>query len=112
MAGVNATNFFPDGLSGALMSPSNMDKTPGVYDFAYGEYRSYSVYVQEMSNLQTQITNTGQIRTSSGLMVDSNSLGGMYALQIYIESLTFNKDTMSGLSKLGLANEKRLWQLQ
>lgn len=112
MAELKTTYVFPDVLSGALMSPTNLDKTPSVYDFAYGEYRAYSVYVQEMSDLQNQITNTGKIRTSSGLLVDTNSLGGMYALQIYIESLTFNKDTMSGLSKLGLANEKRLWQLQ
>jgi|GEM_PF-1129906 len=112
MATLTATGNFPSDLIWSLQELSNQTKVPEIYDFAYGEYRSFSTYVDQMSAIQNQITTTGKVRLNDGLQADINNLGGMYAIQLYIESLTMNKDTMSGLSKLGLANEKRLWQLQ
>ena len=37
---------------------------------------------------------------------------GEYRAQIYMETLETTKESMSGLSKLGLGNEKKLWGLQ
>ncbi|NDC82281.1 hypothetical protein EB093_01265 [bacterium] len=95
-----------------LVAMVNRSKVISIYDFPYGEYRSQRDFYDEMSRVQSSLVNNGTVRLQTGQEASLESTGGLLAIQIYMETLSTVKDSMSGLSKLGLANEKKLWGLQ
>ncbi len=90
----------------------NRTKVISIYDFPYGEYRAQRDFYDEMSRIQTGLINNGEVRLQTGQIAKLDSTGGLLSVQIYMETLETSKESMSGLSKLGLANEKKLWSLQ
>jgi hypothetical protein len=52
------------------------------------------------------------VELETGVTANIDSTGGLLAVQIYMETLETRKESMSGMSKLGLSNEKKLWTLQ
>lgn len=96
----------------SLVSIVNKNKVSTIYDFPYGEFRAQRDFYDEMSRIQSSLINTGTVRLGTGQVASLESTGGLLAIQIYMETLETSKESMSGLSKLGLGNEKRLWGLQ
>ena len=90
----------------------NNNKVRAIYDFAYGEYLAQQNFFDELSRVQSQLINNGEVELNTGEKIDLNTLGGTMALQIYMETLDSTKESMSGLSKLGLKNENKLWTMQ
>ena len=90
----------------------NNNKVRAIYDFAYGEYLAQQNFFDELSRVQSQLMNNGEVTLNTGKKIDLNTLGGNMALQIYMETLDSTKESMSGLSKLGLKNENKLWTMQ
>jgi hypothetical protein len=88
----------------------NNQKINVIYDFAYGEYISTKDFFDELSQVQTDLINTGEVVLSTGLTADADSLGGLMAINIYMEALDSQRQSMSGLAKLGLNVEKQLWK--
>lgn len=95
-----------------LVSIVNRNKVSTIYDFPYGEYRAQRDFYDEMSRVQSSLINNGKVRLQTGEVASLDSTGGLLAIQIYMETLETSKESMSGLSKLGLGNEKKLWGLQ
>jgi hypothetical protein len=95
-----------------LVTLVNRSKVSTIYDFPYGEYRAQRGFYEEMSRIQSSLINTGSVRLDTGQVASLESTGGLLAIQIYMETLETSKESMSGLSKLGLGNEKKLWGLQ
>jgi len=90
----------------------NNNKVRAIYDFAYGEYLAQQNFFDELSRVQTQLIHNGSVTLNTGETVDLNTLGGTMGLQIYMETLDSTKESMSGLAKLGLKNENKLWTMQ
>jgi hypothetical protein len=88
----------------------NNQKINVIYDFAYGEYISTKEFFDELSQVQTDLLNTGEVVLSTGLTADADSPGGLMAINIYMEALDSQRQSMSGLAKLGLNVEKQLWK--
>ncbi|NBV83970.1 hypothetical protein EBR57_07615 [bacterium] len=95
-----------------LVAIVNRTKVSTIYDFPYGEYRAQRDFYDEMSRVQSSLINNGEVRLQTGQLASLDSTGGLLAIQIYMETLETSKESMSGLSKLGLGNEKKLWGLQ
>jgi len=89
----------------------NSRKVRAVYDFAFGEFLAQKSFFAELSRIQTSLINNDVIILETGQEVDLQTIGGALALQIFIETLDSKKEAMSGLSKLGLKNENKLWTL-
>ena len=96
----------------SLVALVNLHKVSTIYDFPYGEYRAQRGFYDEMSRVQSSLINNGKVRLQTGQIASLDSTGGLLAIQIYMETLETSKESMSGLSKLGLGNEKKLWGLQ
>jgi fido (protein-threonine AMPylation protein) len=108
MANVNSND-----LAGrSLISMVNRTKINTIYDFPYGEYRAQRTFFDELSRVQSSLVNDGQVELETGITASIDSTGGLLAIQIYMETLETRKESMSGMSKLGLSNEKKLWTLQ
>ena len=95
-----------------LVSLVNRSKISTIYDFPYGEFRAQRDFFDEMSRIQSSLINTGSVRLETGQIAELDETGGLLAIQIYMETLETSKESMSGLAKLGLGNEKKLWGLQ
>ncbi|NBV41720.1 hypothetical protein EBR96_02995 [bacterium] len=95
-----------------LVNMVNRTKVSRIYDFPYGEYRAQKDFYDEMSRIQSGLITDGKVRLDTGQIASLDSTGGLLAIQIYMESLESSKESMSGLSKLGIGNEKKLWTLQ
>lgn len=90
----------------------NSKKIRAIYDFAYGEYLAQANFFSEFSRVQSELINTGTVTLDTGTKADLNTLGGTMGLNIYMETLDSTKEAMSGLAKLGLKNENKLWTMQ
>lgn len=91
---------------------NNTKKIRSVYDFAYGEYVALNRFFTELSRVQNSIlTNNGKVELPTGQQLDINTVGGSLGLNIYFETLDTGKTTTTGLAKLGLKNENKLWTL-
>jgi hypothetical protein len=88
----------------------NNQKVNVIYDFAYGEYISTKEFFEELSQVQTDLLTTGEVVLATGQTADSQSPGGLMAINLYMESLDYQSQSMSGLAKLGLNVEKQLWK--
>lgn len=88
----------------------NNEKINVIYDFAYGEYISTKTFLDKLSRVQSELLETGIIRLETGQEASADSPGGLLAIQIYMESIESTRQSMSGLTKLGLNVEKNLWK--
>mgnify|MGYP003961654893 FL=1 len=88
----------------------NNQKVNVIYDFAYGEYIATEAFFAELSQVQTDLLTTGKVILSTGQTADAESPGGLMAINIYMEALDSQRQSMSGLAKLGLNVEKQLWK--
>lgn len=88
----------------------NTQKVNVIYDFAYGEYISTKEFFDELSQVQTDLIETGKVVLATGQTADAQSPGGLMAINIYMETLDSQRQSMSGLAKLGLNVEKQLWK--
>ena len=68
-------------------------------------------YHQELSRIQTSLINDGKVKLTDGSVANLETAGGALALQIFMETIETRKETMSGLAKLGLKNENKLWTM-
>jgi hypothetical protein len=106
-------NISNNDLSGrSLIAMVNRTKISTIYDFPYGEYRAQRTFFDELSRVQSSLVNNGKVELETGETASIDSTGGLLAIQIYMETLETRKESMSGMSKLGLSNEKKLWTLQ
>jgi len=91
---------------------NNNKKVRSIYDFAYGEYVALNRFFSELTRVQDSIlNNNGKVDLPTGQSLDINTVGGSLGLNIYFESLDTGKTTTTGLAKLGLKNENKLWTL-
>lgn len=82
----------------------------GIGDYALGEYIATEEFFKEINNLQTQIIAGEEVKLNTGQVIDPKSVGGLLAIQMYMETLDSSKQTMSGLAKLGLSVERQSWK--
>ena len=91
---------------------NNTKKIRTVYDFAYGEYVALNRFFSELSRVQDDLISiAGVVKIPTGQVLDIKSVGGSLALSLYMETLDTAKETTTGLAKLGLKNENKLWTL-
>ncbi len=88
----------------------NTYKVSVISDYAYGEYIATTNFFDKLSTVQQSMIEDGQVTLDTGQVVDSSSPGGLLAIQIYMEALDSARQSMSGLSKLGLTIEKQVWK--
>jgi hypothetical protein len=99
-----------DSFSRVIVQLVNENKVSVINDYVIGEYIAHRTYFDEMNAIQEQMLDDGLITTSTGQELDINSTGGQIGLQIYMESLNSAYQSMLGLAKAGLSNEKQLWK--
>lgn len=87
-------------------------KVRSIYDFAYGQYLAYRTYFDGLNVVQTGIASGAVIRLASGVLLDTQTQGGLVGLHIHLEALEASKEAAVGLAKLGLKNENKLWSLK
>jgi hypothetical protein len=88
----------------------NINKTQDTFDFAYGEYVAFSSFFEETTAIAEKlISGESKFTLSTGGEVDLTSQGGLVGLQLFMESLDQQKDTILGLVRLGLKTENNLW---
>ena len=97
-------------FSRVFIEQANNSKVRVNYDFAYGEYLATLQFFNKLSQVQTDLLDTGKIILDTGQVADSSSPGGLIAIQLYMETIESTRQSMSGLSKLGLNVEKQLWK--
>jgi hypothetical protein len=90
----------------------NQNKIRTIFDFAYGEYLAHKEFFDELSRVQSQLLSDGTVTLKTGQEASIDTPGGLIAIQFYIETLETARQSMQGMSKLGLQNENKLWQLQ
>lgn len=90
----------------------NSKKILTIYDFAYGTYLATSNFFKQISNIQSALATGQKVTLQTGQVADPQTMGGLLAINIAIETLDSTKTSMEGLSKLGLKNENDLWKLQ
>ena len=88
----------------------NSQKVNVIYDFAYGDYIATEQFFDKLSQVQTDLLTTGTVVLDTGQVVDSQSPGGLLAINIYMETIDSQRQSMNGLAKLGLNVEKQLWK--
>ena len=87
----------------------NENKVYVVYDFIFGDYLAQKNFFDEISRVQSSLLNDGEVTLNTGQKVNMEELGDMVALQLYMETVETTKESMSGLARLGLKNENKLW---
>ncbi len=88
----------------------NKSKVNVIYDYAFGVYLANNNFYKELNRIIGDITTKGKTRTINGTELDVSTYSGQAGLSIYQDQLTQARDTMNGLSELGMNNEKKLWQ--
>lgn len=99
-------------FSRVIVESGNKKKITSTMDFIYGEYKAYDDFFKELSRITTSLMNTGEVVLNTGQKASMNDLGGMMSIQLYMETIESTKETMVGLSRLGVKAENKLWQLQ
>ena len=80
--------------------------------YSDGEYSALTNFLSTLSKIQSGMINDGVVVLDEGIKFDTNTLGGLSALQTYMETLTSQKEIVTGLSKAGLKYESKFWTLQ
>ena len=88
----------------------NTNKVNVMYDFAFGEYIATKNFFNLLSDVQTNLLETGTVTLSTGQEASADSPGGLLAIQFYMETIESARQAHTGLSKLGLNVEKQLWK--
>ncbi|MFT5170434.1 MAG: hypothetical protein ACI9BD_000201 [Candidatus Marinamargulisbacteria bacterium] len=86
------------------------NKVQTIYDFTYGEYLAQRTFFDELSRVQSDLVSKGEVTLNTGQTAKLDSVGGMLAIQIYMETLESSRQTMSGLAKLGMNIENKIWK--
>jgi len=86
------------------------NKVSVINDYVIVEYIAHRTYFDEMNSIQEDMLDDGLITTVTGQELDINTTGGQVGLQIYMETLNSAYQSMLGLAKAGLSNEKQLWK--
>jgi hypothetical protein len=97
-------------FSRVFIEHATSKKVHVVYDFAYGEYLATINFFDKISKIQSDLLSTGKVILDTGQEADASSPGGLIAVQLYMETVESTRQSMSGLSKLGLNVEKQLWK--
>ena len=97
-------------FSRAIIERVNNEKVNVYYDFAYAEYLATKQFFDHLSQVQSDLLDDGIVTLNTGQTVSSDNPGGLIAIQIYMETIESTRQSMSGLSKLGLNVEKQLWK--
>jgi len=108
----SSVNAFTSTFSRVHVEIVNRSKIQSIYDFAFGDYRAQKNFFDELSRIQSELVTNGKVTLETGQVASLESTGGLLAINIYTETVESTKEAMSGLSKLGLKNENKLWQLQ
>jgi hypothetical protein len=93
-----------------IIEHANHQKINIYYDFAFAEYISTRQFFDDLSSVQADLLDDGIVTLNTGQTVSADNPGGLIAIQIYMETIESTRQTMSGLSKLGLNVEKQLWK--
>jgi len=99
-----------DGFSRVVVNLINTGKVEVINDYVIGEYIANRTYFDLINDIQQDIFDDGLVTTQTGQELDINTTGGQVGLQIYLETLSSTHDSMLGLAKSGLSNEKQLWK--
>ncbi len=97
-------------FSRVFVEQVNTNKVNVMYDFAFGEYIATKNFFDLLSEVQTNLLETGKITLATGQEASADSPGGLLAIQFYMESIESARQAHIGLSKLGLNVEKQLWK--
>ncbi|MCP4049700.1 MAG: hypothetical protein GY730_03230 [bacterium] len=95
----------------AVITINHNSKVYAVYDFIFGEYLSTKTFFDELARIQAGLINNGEVVTNIGRRIDLNTIGGTVALSLYLQTIEGAREAMSGLSKLGIKVENKLWQM-
>jgi hypothetical protein len=82
------------------------------YDFPFGRYIALQDFFSELSNIQEALIDKGTVRLSTGRLMDFTddpSISDMLVLNVHMDQLEATKQSISGLSDLGLNFEKKVW---
>ena len=96
----------------SVISDVTSNKVTTVYDYAFGQYLGYQDYFDAVSQLQSEVLATGVVTLPTGETADIQTVGGSLAVQILLEALETRKESITGLTKLGLKNENKLWSMR
>jgi hypothetical protein len=97
-------------FSRVFVEQVNTNKVNVMYDFAFGEYIATKNFFDLLSDVQTNLLETGTVTLATGQEASADSPGGLLAIQFYMESIESARQAHIGLSKLGLNVEKQLWK--
>ena len=84
------------------------NKVQAIYDFTFGEYLSQRTFFDELSRVQADLVTKGEVVLNTGQTAKLDEVGGMLAVQIYMETLESSRQTMSGLARLGMNIENKI----
>ena len=97
-------------FSRVLVERNNNSKVAINYDFAFGEYIATKEFFDLLTEVQTNLLETGKVMLPTGQEAASDSPGGLLAIQFYMETIDSSRQAITGLTKLGLNVEKNLWK--
>ncbi|MBT4552723.1 hypothetical protein HOC37_07090 [bacterium] len=106
-----AKNFDKTTTIRAHIKEVNNNKVSAIYDFTTGIYKAHSSFYTELNRVLRDIMDTGKTKTLQGQEIDVTTTAGAAALSMYLRSLYQMRDIYAGLAEMGLANEKKLWQI-
>ncbi len=98
-------------LSRAQISEVNRQKAGVNADFAYADYVALTNFFTEMKILQNDLIAGRKLRLRgvSG-EVDPNTLAGALVLNVHLQNLQSQRDTLQAFAKLGLKIERDAWK--
>jgi hypothetical protein len=82
------------------------------YDFPFGRYIALNQFFSELSRIQEALIDNGTVKLSTGKELDFSegpSISDMLVLNVHMDQLEAVKQSISGLSDLGLNFEKKVW---
>lgn len=99
-------------FSRTIVQSVNQEKVAVNYDFAFGSYLALKSFFEEMNSVFAGMSNgRGVVKLKTGAEIKTDSLGGLNALQLYLQQLDSVRQVMTGLSNLGLSVEKQAWKM-
>lgn len=90
----------------------NRAKIEAIFDFVVGDFLANRTFFNELNRISTQMLRGENVTLQTGQTVDPKTTGGLLAINFYMETVSSARETMSGLSKLGLSVEKQVWKFQ
>jgi 2-oxo-4-hydroxy-4-carboxy--5-ureidoimidazoline (OHCU) decarboxylase len=88
----------------------NNNKIQSIYDFAFGVYIAQSTFFEELSRIQSELVTDGKVTLRSGVVASLEDIGGNLAISLEMEALDTAEQAMTGLGKLGMKIENKIWK--